>query len=129
MSAFSTRKIKNEYSFCRNRSHGCVPSRSVDPRGVPKTVLVEAHSLFEAAAHGFEKLYHDGGCRCDALHVTVHEPGATFEVRAGQLGRVAWPPRERETIGVTALKRRVQELLRAPGERTTEGREKKGERR
>lgn len=42
----------------------------------------------------------------------MHEPGATFQVRAGQL--VEWLGRgQDETIGVTSLKRRVQELLRA----------------
>lgn len=99
--------------------------RGIDPRGLPKTTTVEAGSLFEAAAAGFEKLHRDGGCQCEALEVTVHEPRATFSVRVGQL--VQWLGRRgaEETIGTTALKRRVQELLRKPTERTTGSREEK----
>jgi len=103
--------------------------KGVDTRGLPKAVVVEAHSLFEAAAQGFEKLHQNGGCRFDSLEVTVHEPGATFQVRAGQL--VGWLGRrgDGETIGMTALKRRVQELLQASDKRTTGRRAESGGRR
>jgi hypothetical protein len=57
----------------------------MDARGLPRTVLVEARSLFEAAAEGFEKLHREGGCRFDPLEVTVHEPRGTFQVQPGQL--------------------------------------------
>jgi hypothetical protein len=103
--------------------------KGVDPRGLPKTATVEAHSLFEAAAQGFEKLHQNGGCRFDSVEITVHEPRATFQVRAGQL--VNWLGRhgEGESIGVTALKRRVQELLQASDKRTTGRRGESGGRR
>jgi len=86
--------------------------KGVDPRGLPKTVIVEARSLLEAAAAGFEKLHHDGGCRYAALEITVHEPGRTFQVGLSQL--VQWLTRRQsgETVGVTALKRRVQDVIR-----------------
>lgn len=55
----------------------------------------------------------------------MHEPREAFRVRAGQL--VQWLGRRgaEETIGTSALKRRVQELLRKQTERTTGKREKK----
>ncbi len=65
----------------------------------------------------------------DALEVTVHKPRATFRVRAGQL--VTWLGRrgDGEAIGITTLKRRVQELLGVSGERTTGRRGERGWRR
>lgn len=88
-----------------------------DPRGLPKTVTVEGCSLLEAAAAGFEKLHREGGCQYTGLEVTVHEPGRTFQVGPGQL--VTWLSRRGsdETVGVTALKQRVQELIRADTKR------------
>jgi len=103
--------------------------KGVDTRGLPKAVLVEAHSLFEAAEQGFEKLHQNGDCRFDSLEVTVHKPGATFPVRAGQLVDCLGRRGDGETIGITALKRRVQELLQTSSKRTTGRREESGGRR
>ena len=66
--------------------------KGIDHRGLPKTVLVEARSLFEAAAEGLEKLHRDGGCRFDQLEVTVREPRGTFAVRPGPARTLAGKP-------------------------------------
>jgi|SRR5579875_38580 len=101
----------------------------VDPRGLPATVVVQACSLFEAAAAGFEQLHRiHGSCDYETLQVTVHEPGRHFHVFPSQL--VTWLGRRSnaETIGVTALKKRVQELIRTmkPNRKTQEKRNESG---
>ena len=101
--------------------------KGLDPRGLPKTVTVEARSLLEAAAAGFEQLHRDRGCQYAALEITVHEPGRTYQVGPGRL--VAWLGRRQpgETVGVTALKRRVQDLLRTVEHSTKEPEAKRDE--
>jgi hypothetical protein len=85
--------------------------RGIDHRGLPKIVLVEAGTLFEAAAAGLEQLYQQEGCLSPVLEVTVHEAAGKHRVRIKQLAAWLGKHDSEQTIGVTALKRRVGELL------------------
>ena len=56
----------------------------LDSRGLPYSVLVEAGSLFEAAAAGLEQLQKQG-CLITEVQILVHEPGKRYTVHPRQL--------------------------------------------
>ena len=84
--------------------------RGIDNRGLPKTILLEARSKFEAAAKGLELLNQEGAALGD-VEVTVCEPAASYGVTLAQLAKWAAGREVGDTIGVTALKSRIRNIL------------------
>jgi predicted Rdx family selenoprotein len=84
--------------------------RGQDHRGYPKVVLVEAHTLFEAAARGLEEICRQGG-QVGELEITIQEPGSQFKVRPQEIAKWLRSYEPRQNVGIKALKQRVRELL------------------
>lgn len=82
----------------------------LDSRGLPSSVHVQAHSLFEAAAKGLEEL-HKNGCLISQVHVTVHEPRNRYKVHPDQLGSWLRSHSREDNVGTRALKSRVRSIL------------------
>ena len=83
----------------------------LDSRGLPISVIVEASSLFEAAAAAIEEL-HKQKCPAGELQIVVHEPGRRFTVRPRQLEKWLRSYSLEDSVGLRALKTRVGELLK-----------------
>jgi hypothetical protein len=82
----------------------------LDSRGLPYSVLVEAGSLFEAAAAGLEQL-HKQGCLITEVQILVHEPGKRYTVHPRQLENWLRTYSLENNIGIHALKTRVRGIL------------------
>ena len=85
-----------------------------DHRGLPLVVLVQAATLFEAAASGLEQLHQLGG-KLSEVEITVHEAGSRSKVRPEQLSKWLNHRDSCDNIGVQALKSRVRDLLNRNG--------------
>ena len=83
----------------------------LDSRGLPASVLVEAGSLFEAAAAGLEEL-NKRGCLLTEVQILVHEPGKRYTVRPRQLESWVRTYRQEEPVGLHALKTRIRSLFK-----------------
>ena len=73
-------------------------------------MLVEAGTLFEAAAAGLEQMDKVGG-RLGEVEIIVHEPASRKKVRPEQLAKWLSQRDSADNIGIQALKSRVKELL------------------
>jgi hypothetical protein len=82
----------------------------LDTRGRPASVLVEAGSLFEAAAAGLEELHKQGGLLTE-VQIRVHEPGKRYTVRPRQLESWLRTYSREDPVGLHVLKSRVRGLL------------------
>ena len=82
----------------------------LDSRGIPAFVLVEAGSLFEAAAAGFDEL-HKKGCLPTEVQILVYEPGKRYTVRPCRLERWLRTYNREDPVGLHALKTRVRGFL------------------
>jgi hypothetical protein len=82
----------------------------LDSRGLPASVLVEAASLFEAAAAGLEEL-HKKGCLLTEVQILVHEPGKRYTVHPRQLETWLRAYSREDNVGIHALKTRVRGIL------------------
>jgi hypothetical protein len=82
----------------------------LDTRGLPASVLVEAGSLFEAAAVGLEEL-HKKGCLLSEVQILVHEPGKRYTVCPRQLENWLRTYSREDPVSLHALKNRVRGLL------------------
>jgi hypothetical protein len=82
----------------------------LDSRGLPYFTLVEAGSLFEAAAAGLEQL-HKNGCLITQLQITIHEPGKRYHVHPRQMESWLRSYSDEDNVGLRALKARVRDLL------------------
>jgi hypothetical protein len=87
---------------------------ATDSSGSVRQVAVIARSRNDAAARAIEELNKTGEWstgEASILQVTVHEPGATYQVSIEQLQKWARQRDRIDTIGVTALKSRVAQML------------------
>lgn len=83
--------------------------RGRDNEGHPISVLVEAHSLFEATARGLEVIHIKGG-QIGEVEVTLHEPRKTFKVRPEDLDN--WIANgDARNVGLRSLKSRICRIL------------------
>ena len=83
----------------------------LDHRGLPASVLVEAGSLFEAAAAGLEEL-HKKGCLVTEVQILVHEPGKRYTVHPRQLESWLRTYSREDHVGLHTLKSRVRGILK-----------------
>jgi hypothetical protein len=81
-----------------------------DFRGYPKTVAVEASSVYEAAVRAMDELRKDGG-PVSELQVTIHEPGRSWKVQPQQLARWVASYTGKDNVGLRDAKRRVHDFL------------------
>jgi len=85
--------------------------------GVVREVAVIARTRHEAAAKALEELirnseWNPGGD--PTITVTVHEPVSAYDVTVDHINKWAREREGSDTIGVAALKSRVQKLLSNP---------------
>jgi len=88
-----------------------------DSTGLVRRVPVVARTRDEAAARAIEELIKSGEWSTGGnpmLQVTVHEPGATYQVSIDQIAKWSRQRDRVDTVGVTSLKSRVAKML-APG--------------
>ena len=78
--------------------------------GSPKTIVVAAASVFEAAARAMEEFCKEGGFVSE-LKVTIHEPSRTWKVQPQQLARWVASYEDKDDIGLRDIKRRVHDFL------------------
>lgn len=82
----------------------------LDFRGLPLAVLVEADSLFEAAAAGIEQVHKQKGLLSE-VQIEIQEPGRSHRVHPRQLEAWLRTHETGDSVGVRALKSRVRDIL------------------
>lgn len=111
-------KRRNDKIFPVNRRVCTV--RGLDNRGWPLTVIVEARSVYEAAALGMEAIRKEDGRPSD-LVVTMHKPVRGWKVTTQQLLRWVQQYPSGENIGMKQTRRRVEDFLKASAGRCKGG--------
>lgn len=84
--------------------------KGLDYRGYPTTVIVEAYTVFEAAARAMDEIGKDGGKPSD-VKVTMHEPRKAWTVTLTRLTEYVSDFGYYDNIGLKDLKRRVKDFL------------------